>query len=226
MLEVKNIEVYGLHESIVASGYAMRTQPYDYNDYNPTTPTEQGIFQEKHLTRAVKLAKCPQGSGHTNFRTGITVQFDVKYPQYWSMEFQRYHFIQIITSMSKMHKLLMMDIDETCNKYVSQSQIDTLKADIERYNMISKTNQSNYDFKLRNGEVISTETKEEALYYAWMICISDCPMGIELWMRVSTNYEQLATIYKQRKHHRLKEDWGNFCKFIESLPYANELIIC
>jgi hypothetical protein len=45
-------------------------------------------------------------------------------------------------------------------------------------------------------------------------------------MRCSTNYEQLATIYKQRKHHKLKEDWGAFCKFIEELPYAKELIIC
>ena len=32
-------------------------------------------------------------------------------------------------------------------------------------------------------------------------------------------------MYWQRNHHKLKEDWGAFRKFVESLPYANELIL-
>jgi hypothetical protein len=58
-----------------------------------------------------------------------------------------------------------------------------------------------------------------------MILLSNCPQGIELFMRCSTNYEQLATIYRQRRHHKLKEDWGTFCKFIKDLPFAQELIL-
>ena len=50
-------------------------------------------------------------------------------------------------------------------------------------------------------------------------------MGVELFVRVSTNYKQLQTMYWQRKEHKLKEDWGEFCKFVEQLPYAKELII-
>ena len=49
--------------------------------------------------------------------------------------------------------------------------------------------------------------------------------GAELFVRVSTNYKQLQTMYWQRKDHKLKEDWGEFCKFVEQLPYAKELII-
>jgi hypothetical protein len=63
------------------------------------------------------------------------------------------------------------------------------------------------------------------LYDCYMRIISNCPMGAELTVHVSTNYEQLATIYRQRKKHKLKEDWGAFCKFIEELPFAKELII-
>ena len=37
------------------------------------------------------------------------------------------------------------------------------------------------------------------------------------------NYEVLANIYRQRKNHKLDE-WREFCKWIESLPYS-ELII-
>jgi hypothetical protein len=50
-------------------------------------------------------------------------------------------------------------------------------------------------------------------------------MGAELFVRVSTNYKQLQTMYWQRKTHKLREDWGEFCKFVRELPYANELII-
>ncbi|MGL5913116.1 MAG: hypothetical protein ACRCZB_03040 [Bacteroidales bacterium] len=37
------------------------------------------------------------------------------------------------------------------------------------------------------------------------------------------NYQCLRRIYFQRKTHRLPI-WKEFCKFIESLPYANQLI--
>ena len=36
------------------------------------------------------------------------------------------------------------------------------------------------------------------------------------------NYEVLANIYKSRKNHKLDE-WKEFCKWIEDLPYS-ELI--
>ena len=58
-----------------------------------------------------------------------------------------------------------------------------------------------------------------------MLLLSNCPMGLQLFMRISTNYKQLQTIYWQRVNHRLKEDWGSFCEFILSLPYANEFIL-
>ena len=35
----------------------------------------------------------------------------------------------------------------------------------------------------------------------------------------------LRTLYNQRKNHKLKEDFGAFCGWIETLPYAKELII-
>lgn len=49
----------------------------------------------------------------------------------------------------------------------------------------------------------------------------------ESWLQMRTwtaNYEVLRNIYFQRKNHKLSE-WRTFCKWIEKLPYANELII-
>lgn len=225
MLEIKNTSVYGLNESIIASGYAMTTEEYKY-----FIELDEVHF-EKHLKRAIKLAKCGGGSGHTNFRTGIIVQFDVKYPQYISPEMQRYHFLQIITSQSKMHRLLKMDLDKMCNKYVKKETIDIVNNLIASYNYIADEKPGRdytaipFTAELRDGEMIECHSKEEALYTIWMQILSNCPLGLEMWMRVSLNYEQLATIYKQRRHHKLKE-WHTFCDWIETLPYAKELIIC
>lgn len=222
MLKITHVNVYDLKESVIASGNAMRLEPVEYTDEE----FEKGL---KRMSRLVKASQSGNVRCHDNALTGIRVSFDITYPQYWTPEFQRYHFADIVTSSSKMHRLLKMDLDKACNKYVSQEIIDIVKKDIERYNRIAdeewNEEYNGATFHLRNDEWLITEDRDEALYWAFMKCISDCPMGIQLFMRVSTNYKQLQTIYHQRKHHKLKEDWGAFCKFIEELPYFKELIL-
>lgn len=175
----------------------MRLTPPEYTDEE----------FEASLPRAIKLAKCGGGSGHSNFRKGIRVSFDVKYPGYISPEMQRYGFLDIVTSNSKMHRLVKMEMDFCFNEYVTQENKDMMKRYVAEYNLVAET-----------GD-------QDSIYRAFMKVISNCPYGIELFMRCSTNYEQLATIYRQRRHHKLKEDWGAFCRFIEELPYAKELIL-
>lgn len=198
MLTITNTKVYDLEECVIASRNAMRLTPPEYT---------QEEFKAS-LPRAIQLAKCGGGSGHSNFRKGIRVSFDIKYPNYISPELQRYGFLDIVTSSSKMHRLVKMDMDACFNEYVTQANKDLMKLYICEYNLVSET-----------GD-------QEDIYRAFMKVISNCPYGIELFMRCSTNYEQLATIYKQRKHHKLKEDWGAFCDWIECLPYSGELITC
>lgn len=191
MLEVSNIRVSDLVESIIACRNAMRTELPEY------TAEE---FQES-LKRAIKLASMHTNSGHCTFLSGIRVYFDIKYPNYISPELQRYHWIDIVTSSSKMHKLVKMDMDCCFNKYVLDSTKAIMKSLVKAYN-------------------------EEPSYENFMFVLSNCPQGIELFMRCSTNYLQLRTIWSQRKHHALREDWQEgFCKnFISTLPYAKEFI--
>lgn len=189
MLEVSNIEVYDLRQSVISCRNSMRTETPDYSDDE----------FEKSFERAKKLA--PLDGGHNNFLCGIRVSFDLKYPNYISPELQRYHFLDIVNSQSKMHKIMHMNFDKCCNKYVNEQTINNMKSLISEYN----TNQC---------------------YTNFMRVISNCPQGIELFMRCSTNYLQLRNIYKQRKSHKLKEDWGAFCNFIEKLPFANDFILC
>ena len=48
------------------------------------------------------------------------------------------------------------------------------------------------------------------------------PCGMFLTARMTTNYQQLKTIYQQRRYHRLPE-WQWFCDWCETLPYFIEL---
>lgn len=191
MLRIENWKVYDLKESVIACRNAIRLEIPDYTEKE---------FQES-LKRAIKLANLGGGSGHSNFRKGIRVSFDIVYPNYISPELQRYGFLDIVCSNSKIHRLIMMDMNTCFNKYVCDDARRLTQRMIDEYS-------------------------QNPSYENFMRVLSNCPQGIELFMRCSTNYEQLATIYRQRKHHKLKEDWGAFCSWIESLPYAKELIIC
>lgn len=190
MVEITNVRVYDLRESVIASRNAMRLTPPQYTDEE---------FKAS-LKRATTLAHAKSGSGHDNWLKGVRVSFDIKYPGYFTPELQRYNFVDIVTSSSKMHRLLQMDMDTSFNEYVTEYSKNQMKELIEDYN-------------------------REQTYENFMRVVSNCPMGLELFMRCSTNYLQLKTIYRQRKGHKLKEDWGAFLSFIEDLPYAKELII-
>lgn len=146
----------------------------------------------------VNLASCGLGEGHDNFLNGIIVQFDLTLPIKVWVELQRYHFIDFVSSQSTMHKIAKMDIGECCNEYVWHSTIDRLKELQADYN--------------------EHPTKEK-----YMELLFNIPTGFKLTARMTTNYRQLKTIYRQRKNHQLNE-WREFCKWIESLPYAKEMI--
>ena len=191
-MNITNVRVYDLKESVIACRNAMRLEPPAYTDEE---------FKES-LKRAVKLCEASKGEVkcHANFRTGIRVSFDIEYPNYLSPEMQRYHWFDIVTSSSKMHRIMQMDFDKCCNPWVTHTTKEQMKQLVKQYNE-NKTDEN------------------------FMRVLSNCPQGIMLFMRVSTNYEQLRTIYLQRKNHKLPE-WRAFCEWIKILPYAEELIIC
>lgn len=200
MLKIFNTKIYGLEESIVASGYPMLAGEIDEWE-------DEIDLLEKDLNRAKRLGTVPTGTGHDNFLKGIVVQFDITYPNYWTPQFQRYHFADIISSTSKMHRLTKMDLKKSCNEYVDDAVIENLQRWIDIYN----------DFP----EDETRYTKHEV----FMRIISNCPMGFEQTMRVTTSYLQLKTIYLQRRHHKLKEDWGAFCDWCLTLPHFKEFCL-
>lgn len=220
MTKFQNVKVYDLEESIVSCRNAMRLDvpTYTKEDF------EKGLERAKKLCQA--SAESPNVKCHDNFLTGIRVSFDMTYTQYITKQFQRYHWFDYVSSSSMMHRITKMDFSKCVNKYVTEAMREKMQEYVDSYNYIVDNKIEALPFVLGNGEKVYPRTLQETAYIAFMIVISNCPMGTELFTRVSTNYKQLQTIYHQRKNHKLKEDWGEFCKFVESLPYAKEFIIC
>ena len=73
--------------------------------------------------------------------------------------------------------------------------------------------------KLNECRELYLKTKDKK--YWWQI-IQLLPISYNQRRTVMLNYEVLANIYKSRCNHKLDE-WREFCKWIETLPYS-ELI--
>lgn len=152
------------------------------------------------ITNTIKnLANTGKGEGHDQFLTGITVSFDLTCSNKMWVEAERYRFLYFVSSQSTMHRIAMFDIKNQCNEYVDEQIINRLNEIKEIYN--------------------NNPTSENYLKLLYNV-----PSGFELTARLTTNYRELKTIYSQRKNHRLPE-WRNFCSWVETLPYAKELIL-
>ena len=200
VIKVDNVRIYGIEESIIASGYPMQTETFNMNEIN---------LKDKDLKRAMQLGNAVAGSGHDCFAKGITVQFDLQVSEYIWRQLDRYHFIDYVSSQSKMHRILKMDIDKACNKYVTETSINLLNYLIEEYNKIN--NDTDFKVKLRNGEVVTS--KEDV----FNMIIAKTPSGIMLTARMTTNYLQLKSIVNQRSNHKMQE-WRLLCDYFKTLP--------
>lgn len=189
-MEIKHVHVYGINETLSYARFPML--PLDKPEI---------AFQEeegnKTLGRAKRLGNTPIGSGHDNFLKGITVVFDVDFTNKVWVQAERYHWFEIISSMSTVHALTKTHVDE------SMFSEWTDKVIINRLIEIQKTYTNN-------------PTKDNLLRLLY-----SCPAGITVRAGITTNYRQLKTIYEQRHNHVLPE-WREFCQFLLTLPHFAE----
>ena len=120
-----------------------------------------------------------------------------------------------------MHRITKFDIRNQYNEYVDPRVVEIMVEKVEKYNALFdtfKNNQAGYS----QSETVSIVAELKRMY---LEILYTNPSGFELTARLTTNYRCLKHIYIQRKDHRLPE-WREFCKWIETLPYAKEFILC
>ena len=107
-MKIENLQVYDLTESLIASGFAMRTEA------DSTLPPT-----EKDIKRGLNLVKASNGNGaHAQWLTGARVAMDLTCTNKMWVEAERYRFLEFVTSQSTMHRISKFDIGKQCNKYV------------------------------------------------------------------------------------------------------------
>ena len=216
-MKVENVKIYDLEESIIASGYPMRV-----NLENKTEITE------KDIKRCINLSKASDNGNpaHGQFLTGIRVAFDLTFTNKAWVEAERYRFLEFVSSQSTMHRIAKFNLDNQYNEYVDKRIIDIIRDKVDEYNNINKKlieatkglTEENEKEKFAYARQLQEDAKEKYLEILY-----SNPAGFEITARMTTNYRCLKNIYIQRKDHRLPE-WREFCKWIETLPYAKELI--
>ena len=226
------VRVYDMAESIVASGFPMLSKPYtereweeevrnlklnmefslsrmleDTNKFSVKELNELIGNKEnntdyyravKHMKRALNLGSAKSGSGHDNFCKGILVSFNMKADQSFWLQWERYSFQSTVSSTSSMYCITKFDVEDVFSKHVDPRVLEVLKELINEYN--------------------SNPTPEN-----FHKVIHNCPEGLQLTRRVTTNYLQLKTMYKQRKHHKMYAWNKDFVRLVESLPLFFEI---
>ena len=204
-MKVENVKIYDLDESIIASGYPMRTELIDRKP------------DEKDIKRCINLSKAGESNGaHGQFLTGIRVAFDLTCTNKMWVEAERYRFLEFVSSQSTMHRITKFDLDNQYNYYVDFRVKEIMKDKVHDYNIILDELETETN-PVRREYLLAERTNKylEILYTN--------PAGFELTARMTTNYRCLKNIYLQRKDQRLPE-WRQFCKWIETLPYFEEFI--
>ena len=205
---ISDVKIFGLEDSIKASKYPMSV---DIDSLN-----------SEITNRTISLGNAPKGSGHDNFLKGIIVQFDLTMTPKMSVELERYHFIDFVSSQSTMHKITKFDLDNAYIKYVDGRIIDIMKEKVDEYNLLESEIKHIKESSL--SESVDITKGQELLKEKYLEILYSNPCGFRMTARMTTNYQQLKTIYSQRKTHRLPE-WREFCTWVETLPHFKELCL-
>ena len=164
------------------------------------------VFGPNDLSLARRL--CRAGSDHRKFIRQIFVSVDITAPLYWWKEFDTYKVGTVANSTSTMHKIHAKPFERAdfSTDHMTPATLDKMDSLIEY---------------LEGLRLQYVETKDKALWYD---IIQLLPSSYNQMRTCTLNYENLINIHRARKAHKL-EEWHTFCHWIESLPYADDLIV-
>ena len=220
-MKFENTEVWGFEHSL----RGMRNPKNSWNrsdSFYDGNLNNHYIIGENDMKLAQTLIKA--GNEHRKFMRQIFVSVDITAPLYWWKEFDTYKVGTVANSTSTMHKLattpITLDCFEIDDYDRNLSLADNLKDDDGLDNI--STFEEDIIYVLENIRQKYLETKDKRY---WKELVRWLP---ESWLQkrtITMNYENVRNMYFQRRNHKLTEWSESFIKWVESLPYAEELIM-
>lgn len=217
-MKFENTEVWGFEHSLRGmrnplNSHIKSDSYYDNDNY---------VIGENDFGLAQRLIKA--GNEHRKFMRQIFVSVDIAAPLYWWKEFDTYKVGTVANSTSTMHKLATTPITLDCFEIDDYDRNLSLADNPEDDNELNHISAFEEDviMVLENLRQKYLETKDKRY---WKELIRFLP---ESWLQkrtITMNYENIRNMYFQRKNHKLTEWSESFIKWVESLPYAEELIM-
>lgn len=212
-MKFERTKVYNFEEAL----YGMRLPMMSFHKADSKYVDDKYVIGSNDLDLCQRLIK--SGNPHDKFMRQIMVSVTITAPLYWYKEFDTYKVGTVANSSSTMHKLASTPITLEC------FEIDDYDRDAANMGEgTAKDIKSVYETlfiphldKLRQKYL---ETKDKRY---WKELVRWLPEGWLQTRTITLNYANLRAMYFQRKSHKLSE-WHQFCSWIESLPYAKELI--
>lgn len=163
------------------------------------------ILGENDLGLAMRLARA--GSDHRKFIRQIFVSVDITAPIYWWKEFDTYKVGTVANSTSTMHKIHSkpFELEDFSHDHMTEQTLKFMQ-DVIAY-----------------LEIVRLKYTEDKNKEDWYDLIQLLPESYNQMRTCTMNYENLSNMYYARRNHKLQE-WHTFCDWIQTLPYAEELI--
>ena len=223
-MKFENTEVWGFEHSL--RGMRNPKNSWNRSDSYQSDFTNDGkngfVIGENDMKLAQTLIKA--GNEHRKFMRQIFVSVDITAPLYWWKEFDTYKVGTVANSTSTMHKLATTQITLDCfeiDDYDRNLSLADNPKDDDGLDNIS-TFEEDIIYVLENIRQKYLETKDKRY---WKELVRWLP---ESWLQkrtITMNYENVRNMYFQRRNHKLTEWSESFIKWVESLPYAEELIM-
>ena len=157
------------------------------------------------------------GSEHRKFLRQIFVTVDITAPLLWWKEADTYKVGTVANSTSTMHKLASTPITLNCFELGDYSpeldMIDDVPLGLRVDSFIDDLEQMRQKYLMTNDKRY------------WKELVRWLPNGWLQTRTVTMNYENLLSMYHQRRNHKLTEWSIDFINFIKSLPYASDFLI-
>lgn len=173
------------------------------------------VIGPNDLALAQRLIKA--GSDHRKFMRQIIVSVDITAPLYWWKEFDTYKVGTVANSCSTMHKIHAKPIEASDFSFDDMNIDFTTGDDPLEFEFF-------YSRVVEDCEILRRRYVETNDKKYWRALIQLLPESYNQMRTVTLNYENLRNIYGSRRNHKLDEWRVGFMAFIDSLPYADELI--
>lgn len=229
MIKIENTVVFGFESAIRGMRNPMNSwensdsvkgEPELFENCRDCTVGEFFVG-ENDLKLMKKLVSA--GSDHSKFMRMINVTCDITAPLYWWKEFDTYKVGTVRNSCSTMHKIHSKEftLDDFSHEHLINMFEEPLPYSANELYCCSGIGALEQTINVLNGfRTNYLETKDKK--YWWNI-IQLLPSSYNQRSTVQLNYAVLRNMYHSRKNHKLDE-WRDFCTWVETLPYAKELI--